>query len=126
MRHARTSDQIDRVRECANGTCGWLFVDTSRNRSRRWRRRRLRDRRRRCCSRGVLRLRQQHRRGDRDPDDRERDENRDQRREHVEAERLRAEPPEIAAGAERRHARDDRRGDERHDHYSDNDCRDER
>jgi predicted RNA-binding Zn ribbon-like protein len=24
------------VRECSGDTCGWLFVDTSRNHSRRW------------------------------------------------------------------------------------------
>ncbi len=29
-----TSDQLERVRQCPN--CGWLFVDTSRNHSRRW------------------------------------------------------------------------------------------
>jgi predicted RNA-binding Zn ribbon-like protein len=27
---------LSRVRECAGETCGWLFVDTSKNRSRRW------------------------------------------------------------------------------------------
>jgi predicted RNA-binding Zn ribbon-like protein len=27
---------IARLRECASETCGWLFVDTSKNRSRRW------------------------------------------------------------------------------------------
>jgi predicted RNA-binding Zn ribbon-like protein len=31
-----TSGPLDRVRECANDPCGWLFVDLSRNRSRRW------------------------------------------------------------------------------------------
>lgn len=32
-----TSSQIDRVGECADDRgCGWLFFDTSRNRSRRW------------------------------------------------------------------------------------------
>ncbi len=32
-----TSDQIERVGECADDRgCGWLFFDTSRNRSRRW------------------------------------------------------------------------------------------
>jgi predicted RNA-binding Zn ribbon-like protein len=31
-----TSDDLDLVRECANETCGWLFVDTSKNHSRRW------------------------------------------------------------------------------------------
>jgi predicted RNA-binding Zn ribbon-like protein len=30
------SDRLDRVRTCGNVTCGWLFVDMSRNRSRRW------------------------------------------------------------------------------------------
>jgi predicted RNA-binding Zn ribbon-like protein len=27
---------LDRVKRCGNDTCGWLFVDSSRNRSRRW------------------------------------------------------------------------------------------
>jgi len=31
-----TSEQLDRVRECASPTCSWLFLDTSRNRSRKW------------------------------------------------------------------------------------------
>jgi predicted RNA-binding Zn ribbon-like protein len=32
-----TSDQLDRVGECADDRgCGWLFFDTSRNHSRRW------------------------------------------------------------------------------------------
>ncbi len=31
-----TSGDIGRVRECSGDGCGWLFVDTSRNRSRRW------------------------------------------------------------------------------------------
>lgn len=31
-----TSDRIGRVRECNGDTCGWLFVDTSKNHSRRW------------------------------------------------------------------------------------------
>lgn len=31
-----TSDELDRVRECADDDCGWLFMDMSRNRSRRW------------------------------------------------------------------------------------------
>jgi predicted RNA-binding Zn ribbon-like protein len=31
-----TSDEIGRVRECASPSCTWLFVDRSRNRSRRW------------------------------------------------------------------------------------------
>lgn len=31
-----TSDALDRVKECHNQRCTWLFVDQSRNRSRRW------------------------------------------------------------------------------------------
>lgn len=31
-----TSEELPYVRQCANDRCGWLFVDTSRNRSRRW------------------------------------------------------------------------------------------
>jgi predicted RNA-binding Zn ribbon-like protein len=31
-----TSDDLYRVRECANEDCGWLFMDTSKNKSRRW------------------------------------------------------------------------------------------
>jgi predicted RNA-binding Zn ribbon-like protein len=31
-----TSDQLPRVRACAAETCGWLFIDTSKNRTRRW------------------------------------------------------------------------------------------
>jgi predicted RNA-binding Zn ribbon-like protein len=31
-----TSDELELVRECANETCGWLFVDASKNHSRRW------------------------------------------------------------------------------------------
>ncbi|MGH7458922.1 MAG: CGNR zinc finger domain-containing protein [Longimicrobiaceae bacterium] len=30
------SDRLDRVGECAGDDCGWLFLDLSRNRSRRW------------------------------------------------------------------------------------------
>lgn len=30
------SDRLDRVRECVADDCGWLFLDLSRNRSRRW------------------------------------------------------------------------------------------
>ncbi|UCF95833.1 MAG: CGNR zinc finger domain-containing protein [Spirochaetaceae bacterium] len=30
------SNQLDRLRVCANPQCGWLFLDSSRNRSRRW------------------------------------------------------------------------------------------
>lgn len=31
-----TSVELDRVRECEGETCGWMFMDTSKNRSRRW------------------------------------------------------------------------------------------
>lgn len=31
-----TSSSLDRVRRCPNETCGWLFLDTSKNGSRRW------------------------------------------------------------------------------------------
>ena len=31
-----TSSDLARVRECEADTCGWLFIDRSRNRSRRW------------------------------------------------------------------------------------------
>lgn len=31
-----TSDHLMRVRECAGDDCSWLFVDTSKNHSRRW------------------------------------------------------------------------------------------
>jgi predicted RNA-binding Zn ribbon-like protein len=31
-----TSESLQRVRRCADGTCGWLFIDQSRNHSRRW------------------------------------------------------------------------------------------
>jgi predicted RNA-binding Zn ribbon-like protein len=31
-----TSRELERVRECAADTCGWLFLDRSKNRSRRW------------------------------------------------------------------------------------------
>ncbi len=31
-----TSDELERVKECAGDDCGWLYVDTSKNRSRRW------------------------------------------------------------------------------------------
>lgn len=30
------SDKIARVHECAGDTCGWMFLDTSKNHSRRW------------------------------------------------------------------------------------------
>ena len=30
------SDEVKRVKICADPACGWLFIDTSRNRSRRW------------------------------------------------------------------------------------------
>ncbi|HVG39171.1 MAG TPA: CGNR zinc finger domain-containing protein [Pyrinomonadaceae bacterium] len=31
-----TSDDLSRVRRCGGENCGWLFLDTSRNRSRHW------------------------------------------------------------------------------------------
>jgi predicted RNA-binding Zn ribbon-like protein len=31
-----TSDELDDVRVCASETCNWLFLDTSKNHSRRW------------------------------------------------------------------------------------------
>jgi predicted RNA-binding Zn ribbon-like protein len=31
-----TSDKLQRVTECASERCGWLFMDLSRNHSRRW------------------------------------------------------------------------------------------
>lgn len=31
-----TSEDLARVKECRNDRCGWLFLDASRNRSRRW------------------------------------------------------------------------------------------
>jgi predicted RNA-binding Zn ribbon-like protein len=31
-----TSGDVERVRECGADVCGWLFVDTSKNHSRRW------------------------------------------------------------------------------------------
>ena len=31
-----TSEELDRVGQCTDDRCGWLFLDTSRNRSRRW------------------------------------------------------------------------------------------
>jgi len=31
-----TSDELSRVKECSDPRCGWLFLDTSRNSSRRW------------------------------------------------------------------------------------------
>lgn len=31
-----TSDDVDRIRTCEAGGCAWLFLDRSRNRSRRW------------------------------------------------------------------------------------------
>ncbi len=30
------SDELDRVRVCSDDSCGWLFIDTTRNRSRQW------------------------------------------------------------------------------------------
>jgi predicted RNA-binding Zn ribbon-like protein len=31
-----TSDKLDRVRECPGRNCGWMFLDRSRNRTRKW------------------------------------------------------------------------------------------
>ena len=31
-----TAKELSRVRECSGDGCGWIFLDTSRNRSRRW------------------------------------------------------------------------------------------
>jgi predicted RNA-binding Zn ribbon-like protein len=31
-----TSDQLERLRRCEGQGCGWFFLDTTRNRSRRW------------------------------------------------------------------------------------------
>ncbi|HUO93125.1 MAG TPA: ABATE domain-containing protein [Rhizomicrobium sp.] len=31
-----TEGPLQRLRECASDTCGWLFLDTTKNRSRRW------------------------------------------------------------------------------------------
>ena len=31
-----TSDELPRVRQCGGESCGWLFLDTSKNRSRQW------------------------------------------------------------------------------------------
>lgn len=31
-----TSESLQRVRQCADETCGWMFIDRSRNHSRRW------------------------------------------------------------------------------------------
>ncbi len=31
-----TSEELSRVGQCSDDRCGWLFLDTSRNRSRRW------------------------------------------------------------------------------------------
>jgi predicted RNA-binding Zn ribbon-like protein len=30
------SDELKRVKKCGDPACGWLFLDTSRNNSRRW------------------------------------------------------------------------------------------
>jgi predicted RNA-binding Zn ribbon-like protein len=30
------SDRLKRIRECASADCTWLFIDMSRNRTRRW------------------------------------------------------------------------------------------
>ena len=34
--HLMLSDSIDRVRSCSNPACRWLFLDTSKNQTRRW------------------------------------------------------------------------------------------
>lgn len=31
-----TSDQLNRVKRCQSDECGWLFIDTSKNNSRKW------------------------------------------------------------------------------------------
>jgi predicted RNA-binding Zn ribbon-like protein len=31
-----TAPELDRVKQCPGPTCGWVFLDTTRNRSRRW------------------------------------------------------------------------------------------
>jgi len=31
-----TSGDLSRIRQCGGDNCGWLFLDTSRNRSRQW------------------------------------------------------------------------------------------
>jgi predicted RNA-binding Zn ribbon-like protein len=31
-----TSDELDKVKRCSSEECGWLFIDTSRNSSRKW------------------------------------------------------------------------------------------
>jgi predicted RNA-binding Zn ribbon-like protein len=31
-----TSAEITRVKQCPGRTCGWVFLDSTRNRSRRW------------------------------------------------------------------------------------------
>ena len=31
-----TSDELDRVKRCQSEECGWLFIDTSKNNSRKW------------------------------------------------------------------------------------------
>jgi predicted RNA-binding Zn ribbon-like protein len=33
---ALTSGELERIRMCAGEHCGWLFIDRSKNRSRRW------------------------------------------------------------------------------------------
>jgi predicted RNA-binding Zn ribbon-like protein len=34
--HLLTEGPVARIRECASDTCGWFFLDTTKNRSRRW------------------------------------------------------------------------------------------
>jgi predicted RNA-binding Zn ribbon-like protein len=31
-----TTEDLERVRQCGDAECGWFFLDTSRNRTRRW------------------------------------------------------------------------------------------
>jgi predicted RNA-binding Zn ribbon-like protein len=31
-----TSENLDRIKQCADDRCGWLFLDNTKNRSRRW------------------------------------------------------------------------------------------
>jgi predicted RNA-binding Zn ribbon-like protein len=31
-----SSQELDRVKQCPGPTCGWVFLDSTRNRSRRW------------------------------------------------------------------------------------------
>jgi predicted RNA-binding Zn ribbon-like protein len=31
-----TSENLERIKRCVDDTCGWLFLDNTKNRSRRW------------------------------------------------------------------------------------------